>query len=139
MTPHEMAILQLMAAAEQGGFDPVAELRESGPPISVDLRTIRDGRVVAAMRTRIEDGVWRYEIPARPEGKRAYSWRTRYLGELRKITRDDLSVLDHWLAQIPGTGRAPVPMPPRRPQDVPGWMKCGYWELRLGIPVGRPH
>ncbi|MFC9088974.1 hypothetical protein [Nocardiopsis dassonvillei] len=136
MTPREHEILALVAAAEQAGLDPVVELPENGPPHSVDLRIVRDGQVVAAIRASIEAGAWRYEIPARPGGRPLHSWRTRHLASLGEVTPDTLRGLDHYFAGVPGTGREPAPVPPVVREDTPGWMRPGYWEKRLGHPIG---
>ncbi|WP_435107769.1 hypothetical protein [Nocardiopsis synnemataformans] len=136
MTPTEREILALKGAAEQAGLNPVVELPENGPPHSVDLRIVRDGQVVAAIRVSIEAGSWRYEIPARPGGRRLYSWRTRHLASLGEVTPDTFRMLDHYFAGVPGTGREPVPAPPVVREDTPGWMRHGYWQKRLGKPIG---
>ena len=124
VTPHEEALLDLVHAAEAAGLDAVIEIPDHYAPRSVDLRIMRAGRIVAAMRVRIEGGEWRYEIPARPHGRHILALRTRYLGPVdRPIAAADLVVLDHWWAKIPGTGRLPVPVPPRRVEDTPRWMR----------------
>lgn len=132
MTPREKAILQLMATAEQVGLDPVVELPENSPPRSVDLRIIRDGQIVAAMRAYIENGVWWHQHPARPWGEPVHTWDIRYLGGLRQITPEDLRTLDHWWAKLPATGKEPVPRPPRRPEDASQWMTDPhFWQQRI--------
>lgn len=124
MTPREQALLDLVAAAEAAGLDAVVEIADDRPPRTVDLRVVRRGQIIAAMRVRVEGDAWRYEIPARPQGRHVLAVRTRYLGAVgQPVTERDLRVLDHWWARIPGTGRLPTPAPPRRAEDTPRWMR----------------
>ena len=132
MTPREKAILQLMDVARQVGLDPVVELPENSPPRSVDLRIIREGRIIAAMRAYIEQGVWWHQYPARPWGEPVHTWDVRYLGKPHQITPEDLHTLDHWWAKLPATGKPPAPRPPRRREDAPQWMiDPHYWRKQL--------
>jgi len=124
LTDTEQALLGMVDAAEAAGLDPVIEIPDSHSPRSVDLRIMRAGHIVAAMRVRIEGSEWRYEVPARPHGRHITALRTRHLGAVEQpVTAEDLAVLDHWWARIPGTGRLPVPAPPRRVEDTPRWMR----------------
>ncbi|MFJ9558306.1 hypothetical protein ACIRPH_31250 [Nocardiopsis sp. NPDC101807] len=124
LTVTERALLDLVDAAEAAGLDAVIEIPDHSAPRSVDLRVVRAGAVVAAMRVRVEGREFRYEIPARPGGQHVLALRTRHLGPVdRPVRAEDLAVLDHWWARIPGTGRLPVPAPPRRAEDTPKWMR----------------
>ena len=124
MTPQEEALLGMVGAAEAAGLDAVVEIPKDHAPRCVDLRIVRGGQVVAAMRVRVEGGEWRYEIPARPWGRHVCAVRTRHLGPVdRPVAAEDLAVLDHWWARIPATGREPVPAPPWRVEDTPRWMR----------------
>jgi hypothetical protein len=131
-------MLGIIAAAQATGLDAVIVSPADGSaPTCVDVLAMDGDRVAAAMSVRVSDGAWRYEIPARPGGAPLHSWRMRYLGELGKpVTAEALRPLDHWLAKAPGTGREPVPAPPGRREDTPGWMRPGYWQRRLGRPIG---
>ncbi|MFC9085377.1 hypothetical protein [Nocardiopsis dassonvillei] len=136
MSPREEAILQLIAAAEEVGLDAVVELPDDAPPTAVDLRVMRDGQVLAAIRARIEEGAWRHEFPARPWGRPLHSWQTRHLGTLHKVTEADLHHLDYWFGQLP-TGRTPAPRPPRQIEDVPAWMRPRWADrARAAAPAG---
>lgn len=140
MTPREKEVLSFMGAAEDIGLVPVVELRVSGLPVSVDLCVMQIGQVVAAMRVRVSDGVWRYEVPARLGGRGLYSWRLwRLVGLGQAMTPDLLWPLDYWWAQVPGAGHKAAPLLPVKSHDTPGWMRPGDWEERLGSIVGRPH
>ncbi|MEU0236741.1 hypothetical protein ABZ234_03555 [Nocardiopsis sp. NPDC006198] len=124
LTDTERALLALVDAAEAAGLDAVIEIPADRAPRTVDLRVVRGDEVVAAMRVRIQGGEVRYEIPARPGGDEVQAVRTRYLGPVgRPVAAEDLAVLDHWWAKCPGTGRQPVPVPSRRVEDTPRWMR----------------
>jgi hypothetical protein len=117
-------ITSLVDAAQADGLTPVVEAS------AVDLRVVREGRVVAAIRVHVGDQrVW-YEAPARPGlaplpagSVMLHSW-GRSLFHPQHM-RD----LDWWWAAIPETGRTWS----TKPQ---AWMKRGHWKNRLGAEVG---
>ncbi|WP_117198506.1 hypothetical protein [Nocardiopsis sp. TNDT3] len=131
MTSDERAILALIAAAQSAGLDTVAEIPDHAPPTSVDIRVVRDGRVAAAVRARMDGPAWRVEVPARPRGVQERRVSTRYLGRIGEtITADTVrAVCLPWLAEVPDAGLDPMPIPPRVREDVPEWMRVG-WRAR---------
>ncbi|WP_435109377.1 hypothetical protein [Nocardiopsis synnemataformans] len=138
MTSDERAILALISAAEDAGLDAKAEIPDHTPPTSVDLRIVREGRVAAAVRARMDGPVWRVEVPARPGGIQERRVLTRHLGPIAgPITADMVrAVCLPWLAEVPATGLDPVPIPPRVREDVPEWMRGGGWRTRRAAMGG---
>lgn len=126
MTPAEQKLLDLMAAAEQAGLDPVVEIPDDAPPRSVDLRVMDGDRVAAAIRVYLTGDGWRYEVPARPGGQERLGLRSRHLAHAHQdVTADVLRQLDYWFSRATGL-RPAVPYPPRTPEDTPAWVRTPY-------------
>lgn len=130
MTPPENAILKLIDAAETAGYTAVAEESlDGGPPRSVDVRVMDNGRTRAAIRVHLEAGAWRYEVPARVGGQERIAVRTRYLAPARgPLPRGVFRDLGHYFARAVGEPAGPRPV--ARPEDTPAWMRPGFWESR---------
>jgi hypothetical protein len=137
MTSDERAILALIAVAQSAGLDAAAEIPDHAPPSSVDIRVMRDGRVAAAVRARMDGPAWRVEVPARPRGAQERRVLTRYLGPIAgPITADTVrAVCLPWLSAVPDTGLDPLPIPPRVREDVPEWMRVD-WRARSSAMDG---
>ncbi|MFV2195249.1 hypothetical protein [Nocardiopsis sp. LOL_012] len=134
LTRWEQLILDLIRAAEQAGYDPVAEIPDDAPPRTVDLRVMDGLHVAAAIRAHLTAQTWRYEIPVRVQGRPRAAIRTRHLAHLDEpLTVETLRPLDHYFARATDL-RPPTPRPPWNRLDTPGWMLPGYWE-RHGLPT----
>lgn len=114
----------LLRAAHADGLTPVVEDEHT-----VDLRIVREGRVVAAIRVRYLLTSVVFEAPARigvdSTGTRVHQpWGSGQMFEVSHM-RD----LDQWWAAIPAAGRTWTPPP--KP-----WMVPGYWQDQLGYTPG---
>ncbi|GAA1095771.1 hypothetical protein [Nocardiopsis metallicus] len=114
----------LVDAAKADGLTPVVE------GDTVDLRVVKDGRVVAAIRVHVDDQrVW-HEAPARPgvAPHPAGSVILRPWGT-GLFQPHHMRDLNWWWAGLPQTGRTWT-------SKAQAWMKSGYWKGRLGADVG---